>query len=675
MPDWSGALVVISAFYGAGGLGLLVANYRRLTDVNERRRVRVLVGGATLGCVGGAIVAGGYWLRTGSRITDSFLGSPMLLIGMLLAALALPLSFAYAILRHRLFDVAVILRQGVRYALARGVLVSLVPALAIVVVADLLTHAADPLATTLRVRGWIYAVIGGLVLAAHRGRVSWLDSLDRRFFRERYDAQQLLRQIATDIRDRADLRHAASRVVAQIDAALHPELTAILTRDADQREYRSLAAAPAGLAPPPLQPDSKLIGLIRILGKPMEVGPHESSWLTQQLPHRDTDYLRQARIDLIVPISVDPSRTEAILVLGRKRSEEPYSQEDQDLLVTIAGNLALVLDRRADTDSGAQTFEECPQCGTCYDTGIGRCAQEGTALQTTRLPRMLAARYRLDRRLGSGGMGTVYGAIDRALDRPVAAKVLRDDLVDSAEAAERFKREARTAASFAHPNVVTVHDFGLTSDSRAFLIMELLTGRTLRDAIIDHRRLTADRVVAIVREVCAAVDAAHRRQIVHRDLKPENIFLVQDEDRETAKVLDFGIAKPLPGGAHSTATSVTGAHQLLGTLAYMAPEQLRGEEPHPAWDVWALAIVTYELLTGAHPFARHPPALLAVDALRGRATSIREHLNDVPAPWSAFFERALAVEPGQRPGSAREFLTELERVLARSSTVALSLVL
>ena len=107
---------------------------------------------------------------------------------------------------------------------------------------------------------------------------------------------------------------------------------------------------------------------------------------------------------------------------------------------------------------------------------------------------------------------------------------------------------------------------------------------------------------------------------------------------------------------------------MLGTLAYMAPEQLRGEDPHPAWDVWALAIVTYELLTGAHPFARHPPALLAVDALVGRGTSIRENLIDMPVPWSAFFERALAVGPDQRPRSAREFLTELEQVIPASTT-------
>lgn len=663
MTDWSGEAVVIAAGYAASGLILLVLNYRRLTDLNERRRVRVLVVGASVGSAGAALIMGRYWLNTGTQVTDSYLGSPEMLIGTLLA-LAIPLSFTYAILRHRLFDVAVIIRQGVRYALARGVLVSLVPALAVVVVADLLMHRSDTLATTLSARGWVYAVIGGIVFVAQQQRVAWLDALDRRFFRERYDAQQLLRQLATDLQDRADVRHVASRVVAQIQTALHPEFAAVLTCDARQREYRPLVAAPAGLAPPPLPADSKLMGLVRILGKPMEIGRRESSWLAQQLPEHDTDYLRDARIDLIVPIAVDPAYSEAILVLGPKRSEEPYSREDLDLLATIAGNLALVLDRRTETDSGAHAFEECPRCGVCYDTGAVRCAHEGAPLQTTRLPRVLAARYRLERRLGMGGMGTVYAATDSALDRPVAAKVLRDDLVESAEAAERFKREARTAASFAHPNVVTVHDFGITSDHRAFLVMELLAGRTLRDEMTDRPQLGAPRAIAILRDVCAAVDAAHRRQILHRDLKPENIFLVRDEDRETAKVLDFGIAKALDAGARDAATSVTGAHQLLGTLAYMAPEQLRGEDAHPAWDIWALTIVAYEILTGAHPFARQAPALMAVDALRGRATSIRDHLGSAPASWGAFFDRALAVDADRRPQSVRTFLSELEQALA-----------
>jgi serine/threonine-protein kinase len=177
-------------------------------------------------------------------------------------------------------------------------------------------------------------------------------------------------------------------------------------------------------------------------------------------------------------------------------------------------------------------------------------------------------------------MGTVYSATDRALERRVAVKVIREDLVGSADAAERFRREARVAASFAHPNVVTVHDFGV-ADNRAFLVMELLEGGTLREGLGPHTRFPAARTLSILRHVCAALDAAHRRQLVHRDLKPENIFLVAGESAETAKVLDFGIAKFLPIATQQlTVDTAPGA--VLGTLRYMSPEQWRGEDARPA---------------------------------------------------------------------------------------------
>jgi hypothetical protein len=169
-------------------------------------------------------------------------------------------------------------------------------------------------------------------------------------------------------------------------------------------------------------------------------------------------------------------------------------------------------------------FEECPTCGNCYDSGTGSCHVDSSTLVSVNAPRLLADRYRLERRLGRGGMGTVYVALDTSLDRRVAAKLVREDLVGLPGAAERFQREARAAASFSHPNVVTVHDFGVTG-GHAFLVMELLDGRTLRDTLRIEERIDCQRALAILRDVTAAVEAAHRRQLVHRDLKPENICL------------------------------------------------------------------------------------------------------------------------------------------------------
>jgi len=256
-------------------------------------------------------------------------------------------------------------------------------------------------------------------------------------------------------------------------------------------------------------------------------------------------------------------------------------------------------------------------------------------------------------------MGTVYEARDGALERRVAIKVIRDDLIGSLAAADRFRREARVAASFAHPNVVTVHDFGVTDNSRAYLVMELLEGASLRETLRRATRVTPPRGLHIMRGVCHAVDAAHRRQLVHRDLKPDNIFIVEDGGEETAKILDFGIAKfalPAPDSAR-TATGV-----VVGTLGYMSPEQLRGGEPDPSWDLWALAVVAYEMLAGVHPF----PGTSALDRWDGRAAG-KIPLADSQAgrarSLETLFGRSFSIDPTERPASALIFLHGFEQSL------------
>jgi serine/threonine-protein kinase len=284
-----------------------------------------------------------------------------------------------------------------------------------------------------------------------------------------------------------------------------------------------------------------------------------------------------------------------------------------------------------------------------------------------RLPRTLAGRYRLERRLGRGGMGTVYEATDSSLERRVAVKVIREEWVGSAEAAQRFQREARAAAGFSHPNVVTVHDYGVETGKRAFLVMELLEGVTLRDELKRRKRLELPRTLEICRGVCAAVEAAHRRQLIHRDLKPENIFLLRpegvDEGEETVKVLDFGIAKFLRSCDDAAATRTdfeTGAGILVGTMAYMSPEQLLGENPDVSWDLWALAVVAYETLTGALPFAAASAGGWRRAVLAGSFAPVARHLKDPPAQWQTFFARCFATNGIERPRSAEEFLRHLE---------------
>ncbi len=660
LPRLGGSLIF--AYMGAGVLAL-VLNYRRLEDANQKRRIRVLVAGSLLGytVLIPYAIAGALRISAQSGLGRVLYSLPALLLVNILYQ-AFPVSWAYAILRHRLFDVRVVLRLGLQYALARGLLISAVPALAGILLVDMLLHGDQPILAVLQARGWLYAALAALVAIAYTQRQNWLKALDRRFFRERYDAQRLLREVVEETRSAESFERQAPGVVARIEAALHPEFAALLVREPRQPVFHTLAVAPAGQDPAPLPAESRLLSLLRLLGKPLELPHTDSGWLQQQLPPEETQFLRQARIDLLVPVATSPESTEALLALGAKRSEEPYSGEDRDLLVAIATSLGILLERpRVTVASRRDVFEECPQCGSCYDTGATHCDRDAAALVPVALPRLLQGRYRIDRRLGRGGMGTVYEASDTALGRRVAMKVIRDELVSSAGAAERFRLEARAAAAFAHPNVVTVHDFGCAG-TRAFLVMELLQGATLRGELRREKRLLPARVLAILGGVCAAVEAAHRQQLVHRDLKPENVFLVRSDSQETAKVLDFGIAKFLPDPTRQgTADTVTG--MLVGTLQYMSPEQLRGAAAQPSWDLWALGVVAYEMLTGTHPYAGGTVAELSRDVSVGRFMQVTAHLPDAPPGWQSFFERAFAPEPEHRPGSASLFLAELQATL------------
>src|SRR3970282_347997 len=194
----------------------------------------------------------------GGTLGSVFSSAPVLLGGLLALAL-LPLSFAYAILRHRVFDIGVMVRQGLQYGLARGFLFALVPGLAAIFVLALLLHGDQPLGAVIEARGWVYAVLGGLALVAHLQRQKWLAALDRRFFRERYDAQRLLREVVEEARAARGFEAMAPRVVAQIEAALHPEFAALLVREPKEAGYRTLAAAPAGEAAAALSVASQIV--------------------------------------------------------------------------------------------------------------------------------------------------------------------------------------------------------------------------------------------------------------------------------------------------------------------------------------------------------------------------------------------------------------------------------
>ncbi len=626
------------------------------SNPTERRRLSVMALGGGLGAVAGGPVALAFW--RGSETT--LFTSPAVAFATL-SLLVVPLSFTYAILRHRLFDVRFIIRQGVRYALARRLLLSIVPALVVIMGADAYWHRDRSIGQQFAARAPVYGVLAVLALVAARERQRWLDALDRWFFRERYDAQRLLRRVVEQVRRADGLPEAASLVVDQVEHALHPRFVTLLARAVDGEAYRALATAPPSSGPTGLPADLKLAALARVLGEPLDVSATGAGWLSTHLPPPEVALVEELGLEMLVPIDGGQDRPAALLALGSRRSEEPYAGEDRQLLWTIAQSLAVLERRDGRGPVPPASFEECPRCGSCYDPGTATCAADGEALTAVALPRVLSGRYRLERRLGRGGMGVVYAASDVSLARPVAVKVVREDLVHDRESARRFEREARVSAMFTHPNVVTVHDFGVASLSRAFLVMERLEGTTLRDEI-DRGPLAVSRVLAIMRGVCAAVDAAHRRQLIHRDLKPENVFLARDDGAETPKILDFGIAKVFAGGPAPLGPDTT-VGVMIGTPRYMAPEQLRGGPPEPSWDVWAIALMTYEMLTASHPFATLAVGLPGASPPVLPATGLED--SRLRASWQSYFARWFSPDPAGRPASARAFLDELERMLER----------
>jgi eukaryotic-like serine/threonine-protein kinase len=659
-PQWFVSVCVIGAIICCfTGACLLARNYFTLKDPNERRRLRVVVMGFLVSTISSVFLLATVVARKSPVQFQPFSTSTSLSWLFAPFSAVAPACMAYAILRHRIFDIRIMIRQGLRYAAARGMLLSVVPVVAAVLAGDLLLHRSQPLENILKQRALFYAALAGGGFLLHIRRQVWLEALDRRFFRERYDAQRVLRAVVNEVREARSFQKLAPQVVSQVEEALHPEFAAILLRQPGEANYRVLAAKES--APPPIPADSKLMTLMRVLGKPVEISQSQTGWLWNQLPLQESEFLRQARLEWLFPICLAEGQTEALLVIGPKRSEEPYSREDQELLQGITSSLALLLEQSPRLTPVHERFEECPKCGTCYDTGSGICQVEGAKLTFVSFPRLLDHRYRFEQRLGEGGMGTVYRAFDSELERQVAVKLIRSDMTASAEAKARFKQEAKAAASFTHPNVITVHDFGVAEDLRAYLVMELLRGLTLRQELSKSGRLSSPRASEVLQGVCVAVDAAHHQRLLHRDLKPENIFLVRAGDTEIAKILDFGLVKPIAPSDTTLSIGQTDPGMLVGTLKYMSPEQLRGERPAESWDLWALAVVAYEMLTGVHPFS----ASTVLDAhnaiLTGHATPLRTHLPEAPSSWQLFFDRALATSIESRPNSALHLFSEYSR--------------
>jgi serine/threonine protein kinase/ligand-binding sensor domain-containing protein len=300
--------------------------------------------------------------------------------------------------------------------------------------------------------------------------------------------------------------------------------------------------------------------------------------------------------------------------------------------------------RREMRERGIATLQTCPACGRCYDDTAASCEADGSPLESPRpLPYVLLDRYRFLRVLGRGGMGLVLAASDERLGREVAIKLLRPDHFDDPELRRRFAREARTLARIQHPGVIALYDSGELPDATMFLVMERLAGRDLANVLKVHGPGTARQVASLVRQGSAALDAAHRAGIVHRDLKPENVFLSGDPGGFRVRLLDFGVAKPLGGEGRVTRTGM-----VIGTPAYMPPEQVHGEDVDTRADVYSFAAVCYEALTGRTAIQGTDLGRVLVNVVHAEPPRLSTLLVGVPHVVDEAFASALAKDRARR---------------------------
>jgi tRNA A-37 threonylcarbamoyl transferase component Bud32/GAF domain-containing protein len=651
--------------------------YRFNHDANERRRIRMALYTAVPGVLA-------YAVRDGIPIVAQLFGmdgpeyrgaTRVILDGLVL----LPaFGLVYAVGVAHVLGPRVVLRRSLQYALANRSLTVLIFLPAMALVFSLVQERNRTLAEIVTSSSALYALLIIASAATFMNRERARQWLDQRFFREEYDARKILLSLASRVRFETDPDDLATMVVDQLDEALHPLMAAILVSGIDEGRLSPVTVRHGSAEPLPL--DGGLVSMLRWSDDPLDIVLSDPRSPARRLPPEEREWLDCTGAVLLVPVVGQDRSLIAVIALGERRSEEAYTAEDRQLLASIAAQMALGFDvvrlrrrlSRETQDNGERTrivatpvepMMECPRCGRCEDAGVAQCPSDSTAMRPVpSVPRTVDNKYRIEQLLGRGGMGAVYRARDMRLDRLVALKVVRADLLGDPEARRRFRREAQIVARLQHPSIVAVYDYGTFPDGGAYLVMELVRGEDLRHVLQRAGKLDTSEAMSILTAVCAAIGAAHREGVLHRDLKPENILL--PGGGAPAKVLDFGVAKlvvespPKEAAEDDThaQTALTAAGMIIGTPAYMAPEQFHAADADARTDVFSLGVLAFEMLSGELPFGRGTLADVVLAQSRG-VPPMPPKL--VPAAAERAIRAALDPDPDRRPATPQAFATML----------------
>jgi serine/threonine protein kinase len=319
--------------------------------------------------------------------------------------------------------------------------------------------------------------------------------------------------------------------------------------------------------------------------------------------------------------------------------------------------------------TNSATHKVCIQCSRKFGGGETACPHDGTLLvalmQDPLIGSTLAGNYQIQSLLGTGGMGVVYKARHGLMDRIVAIKMLQAQLVSDSLSVARFHQESKAASRINHPNVITIHDFGISAQGLPYIVMDYLNGEPLSDAIRESGQISVDRTLKIAMQTCDALAQAHKQGVVHRDLKPGNIVLTTfNEDKDYVKVVDFGVAKLM----NQDGQRLTQAGEVCGSPVYMSPEQCMGQELDARSDIYSMGIVLYETLTGKLPIL----GKTMVDTMSKHCSemppSFKVSRPDlyIPERLEAIVFKALAKDPADRQQSMDELKSDLESAIPRA---------
>jgi len=665
-------------FLTLGCLSLLLVKWRRAA-LNERRRLAWVVVGIVLGNLPMlahillAITVPSYAAFSEQPGTSRALG-----IILTLFTLVIPLTTTYAVVVDQALDVSFVVRRAVQYALAKYTVMAAIVGLVIAATVVAYGNRTRPLRDIMAgspVAVGITLMLVGLLFS----RRALLSAIDRRFFRDHYDARQILVNLVERSHSLHSTRDVTNLLVAEVGRALHLERVALLMLD-DSGDTLGDSLGQVR----PLSLSGPLGTILSGSRAPLDVDLSSAGSALSRLPESEREWLADAGARLIVPLFGVRDTPMGVLVLGDKRSELPFTDEDKRLMTAVAASAALALEQKLSRESpnldtpvsvprsnGAQ----CASCGRVQPRPAERCHTCSGPLRDALLPIVLAGKFEIEQQIGAGGMGVVYRGRDLTLNRPVAMKVLPRV---GAAAAAHLRREARAMAALQHAHLAVIHAMESWRGAPV-LVLEYLAGGTLADRV-RHGPLPVSDVLSVFTAITEVLRHIHHAGYLHRDIKPSNLGFTF---HGAPKLLDFGLVQMIADVSEGSTVSLTrgavadqGAadgeathagnparsslRQFIGTPAYMSPEAIGMESPGPPVDLWSLAVTMYEALTGTNPFrAPSVPETVKLVVL-GEVPDARVLRPDCPPAIAQFLATALARNRHHRPQTAAEFSSALQ---------------